>query len=211
MCHETGAPHQRGFSLLEILVALTVLGLLIVGLNEGVRTGFAMWGRQTRQIGGITELDSTARLLRNLLGGIPLIPTAAANPGNLLFNVKFSGTADQLTFLGDLPTGLGTSRRADITLALRNERLVLLWTPHRREPPGAAAPPANETELLRGVTRVEFAYWGTAAVDSPATWVTEWNVPTMPQLIRIRLGFREGDSRHWPDMIVAPQLWMPQS
>jgi len=34
---------KRGFSLLEMLVALTVLGLLMAGLNEGVRTGLGLW------------------------------------------------------------------------------------------------------------------------------------------------------------------------
>ncbi len=43
--------HQGGFTLLEMLVALTVLGFLMVGLNEGVRTGLGMWSRQARQIG----------------------------------------------------------------------------------------------------------------------------------------------------------------
>src|SRR5204863_1581329 len=38
-------------TLLEMLVALTVLGFLMVGLNEGVRTGLGMWSRQARQIG----------------------------------------------------------------------------------------------------------------------------------------------------------------
>ena len=33
--------------------------------------------------------------------------------------------------------------------------------------------------------------------------------PAIPQLVRIRLTFAKGDARHWPDMIVAPQLWSP--
>src|ERR1051326_567357 len=72
--------HQRGFTLLEMLVALTVLGFLMVGLNEGVRTGLGMWSREARQIGSIAELDSTARILRSLLGGVPLAPAVPADP-----------------------------------------------------------------------------------------------------------------------------------
>jgi prepilin-type N-terminal cleavage/methylation domain-containing protein len=40
---------QKGFTLLELLVALVVLGLLVVGLNQGVRAGLTMWGAQTRE------------------------------------------------------------------------------------------------------------------------------------------------------------------
>ena len=34
---------QSGFTLLELLVALVVLGLLVVGLTQGVRAGLTMW------------------------------------------------------------------------------------------------------------------------------------------------------------------------
>src|SRR5437868_3003631 len=78
----TEVPRQGGFTLLEMLVALTVLGFLMVGLNEGVRTGLGIWRTQTRQISGMAELDSTARLMRSLFGGIPVAPAAAANPGS---------------------------------------------------------------------------------------------------------------------------------
>jgi general secretion pathway protein J len=200
---------QRGFTLLEMLVALTVLGFLMVGLNEGVRTGLGMWSREARQIGSIAELDSTARILRSLLGGIPLAPAVPADPTGSSHVIAFSGTADRLVFVGDMPTGVGTTRLADITLALRGEQLVLLWNPHRREQSATPAPP-NETELLRGVARIEFAYWGTPDRDSPATWVTQWNGSAMPQLIRIRVSFPEGDRRHWPDMTVAPPVGLPQ-
>src|ERR1041385_8462373 len=114
---------QRGFTLLEMLVALTVLGFLMVGLNEGVRTGLGMWSREARQIGSIAELDSTARILRSLLGGIPLAPAVPADPTGSSHVIAFAGTADRLVFVGDMPTGVGTTRLADITLALRGEQL----------------------------------------------------------------------------------------
>jgi len=64
-------------------------------------------------------------------------------------------------------------------------------------------------ELLRGIARLDLAYWGTTAPDSPASWLAQWDGPAIPQLVRIRLTFAKGDGRHWPDMIVAPQSWSP--
>ena len=34
---------QGGFTLLEMVVVVTVLGLLIIGLTQGVRTGLTLW------------------------------------------------------------------------------------------------------------------------------------------------------------------------
>jgi general secretion pathway protein J len=200
--------HHGGFSLLEMLVVLIVLGFLMLGLNQGVRTGLGFWTVQSRQIGSMAELDTTARILRMLLTGLPIMPAAAINPGAASMALSFAGSADHLTFVGDLPTGLGTTRRADITIELQGGRLVLVWSPHRHELT-STKPASNDTELLRGVARLDLAYWGTTAPDAPAGWLAQWDGPAIPELVRIRVTFAKGDSRHWPDMIVAPQLWSP--
>ena len=42
---------QTGFTLLEMLVVLVVLGFLMVGLTQGVRAGLALWDAQSRRVG----------------------------------------------------------------------------------------------------------------------------------------------------------------
>jgi general secretion pathway protein J len=195
---------QAGFTLLEMLVVLAVLGLLVVGLAQGVRAGLAMWDAQTRRIGETGELDAGARILRALLSGISTPPSGGiALPGSGATEIK--GSSDTLDFVGDLPTGLGTTRRANITLELRQRRLVLRWTPRRHELSSAPPPAPIETELTGGVDRLELAYWGAPSAGQPAGWQAQWDGPDIPELIRLRLAFAKGDRRRWPDLIVAPQ------
>ena len=195
---------QSGFTLLELLVALVVLGFLVVGLTQGVRAGLAMWGAQTRRVGETGELDAGARALRVLLGGIFVPPAGVVGRGNAR-TTKLEGRSDSLAFVGDLPTGLGTTRRANITLELVQERLVLRWTPHRHELTTAPEPEPIETELIRGVAHLDFAYWGSPSADQPASWQAQWDSSNIPELIRVRLAFGKGDRRRWPDLIAAPQ------
>jgi general secretion pathway protein J len=197
---------QSGFTLLELLVALSVLGFLVVALNQGVRTGLQFWGVQNREVARTAELDTTARVLRALLSGLPILPAATATIGGPPAAPLFAGKADELTFVGDLPNGLGGSQLVDIKLTLHGQRLVLLWSPHRHELAGAKVA-ATETELMRGVDRLQLAYW--APPSSGARWLAEWNGPGLPELIRVSLSFAKGDSRHWPDLIAAPLLWAP--
>jgi general secretion pathway protein J len=196
---------QSGFTLLEMLIALTVLGLLIVGLNQGVRTGLRVWTKQDQQSAEVAELGTTARLLRMLLSGIPLAPSANASPGSSPLAIAIDGTGNGLAFVADLPSGLGMLRRSDIVLSVTGDRLVLRWKTRRPELANTAQA-WNDTDLLHGVAGVQFAYYGPPAPGLPTAWLTQWDGPAIPELIRVRLTFTQGDPRHWPDLIVAPRL-----
>ncbi len=193
---------QGGFTLLEILVVVTVLGFLIIGLTEGVRTGLTLWAAQSRRVGETSELDAAARILRSLLSGIAPPPSFAVGAAG---GVELKGSAASLAFVGDLPTGLGTTQRADLTLELSRSRLVLRWAPHRHELSIAAAAPPTETELIGNVEHLDLAYWGTSPSGQDTGWQSQWDGPAIPELIRVRLVFGKNDRRRFPDLIAAPQ------
>ena len=198
------AGRQAGFTLLEMLIVVILLGLLMIGLTQGVRAGLALWSAQQRRVAETAELDAAARALRHLLTDVPGV--AAPNVGGSEPSAGFKGGADQLSFVGDLPTGFGTTQRADITLLLHGSELVLSWLPRRHEISLAPPPKPTTTELIGGVARLDIAYWSAASADRAAGWVARWDGPAPPTLLRIRLAFAKGDRRHWPDLIVAPVL-----
>lgn len=204
--HIRASRNTGGFTLLELLVALSVFGFLLVALNHGIQTGLGIWDVQSRHVNKTWDLDATARLFRTILTRIPTSPTASINPGSPGVAIAFAGNGNKLTFVGELPTGFGNDTPADITIELLGKRLVVNWQPHRHEIAGSPER-ATESEILRGVDRVEFAYWGLPSpMASSPTWLAAWDGPGLPDLIRISLGFSPGDPRHWPALIVAPRL-----
>jgi general secretion pathway protein J len=196
-----------GFTLLEVIVALAVFGFLFIALNAGTRTGFALWNAQTRRVAQSDELDATVRVLRTMLSEIPLLPIAATQTVPQAIAIK--GDSDQLVFVGNLPTGLGAVRLADIALKLKGGRLVIDWTPHRHVQAGAPPVTPTETALLGGVEGLELAYFGADTPRQPGFWHAKWTAPGLPELIRVRLRFGKRDPRRWPELIVAPQLAPP--
>jgi general secretion pathway protein J len=196
---------QTGFTLLEVLVALVVLGFLVIGLTQGVRAGLKMWGAQAGRVSQTSELDAAARILRTILTGMAASPSGGASP-TAAGNAEIEGGPDSLAFVGDLPDGLGAVRRADIKIELSHGGLVLRWTPRRHELSTAPPPAPVETELIGGVEHLSLAYWGAPGPGQPSGWQSQWDGPGMPELVRVRLTFREGDRRRWPDLIAAPQL-----
>lgn len=187
-----------------MLVVVVVLGLLMVGLTQGVRAGFALWGAQKRRVGETAELDAAQRTLRTLLSGIATAASGGAG-SDAAAGGQFKGETNQLAFVGNLPTGLGITRRADIEIERRGKRVVLRWTPRRHAISTGPPPEPIETELIGGVERLDFAYWAAPAADQPAAWLASWGGPAPSQLVRVRMGFAKGDRRRWPDLIVAPE------
>src|ERR1700743_2002099 len=114
-----------GFTLLEVLVALAVMGLLLLSLIEGNHFILSGWDRQTRLAGRTEDLDAVDRTLRRLV--------AQAKPGSKWEKLIFAGTAHTATFTSimPLPAAGFPTQRADVELVVdAAHRLVVRWRPH---------------------------------------------------------------------------------
>jgi general secretion pathway protein J len=190
---------RNGFTLLELLVALAVFGLLLVGLTKGMQYGLLAWQSQVRVGGSSEDLDAVDPALRQMI--------AVMDPGDSLAPPSFAGSRDRMEFVTVLPdaaAGLPVRRVEAGLLVDSSRRLVLRWRPWMHAARLRPVPPPVETELLRGVQGLELAFWRPGA-----GWVDRWRNEDLPALIRIRVLFSPGDLRHWPDIVAAPILPRP--
>jgi general secretion pathway protein J len=185
-----------GFTLIEVLVTLVVLGFLIAGLAQGIRFGLLAWDTQARTIALNGDLDSVDRALRHMI--------EQYDAGMVDDDPQLTGTAHTLLIHTELPeaaTGLVT-RRAQAALGVdEGHRLVLRWTPSPHAETLGKSPPAGQAVLVEGVDHIDLAYWKPA--DKGGGWVSAWEDPDPPALVRIHIAFRRGDQRHWPDIVAA--------
>ncbi len=191
------ARHPAGFTLLEILVALVVLGFLMVGLSEGTRFGLRAWKMQTQLADERGGLDAVDRTICDLVTHM--------DPGSATRASTLQGSASRVAFTSDLPMAAAglPSRRADMLLTVdAAHSLVLLWTPHLHAKRFGPAPPPQQAELLQNVDRIEVLYW---KINSGG-WRKTWTGRDLPGLVRFRIVFRAGDWRRWPDIVAAPVL-----
>ena len=186
-----------GFTLLEILVVLVVLGLLFVGLTQGLGVGLQSWDRQRRIQDSVSGLDATDRALRGLIEQM--------DPGGRMEMSDVEGTPRTLQFTTELPQAAGalSTRRAELMLLVDSRhRLLLRWASSPHFVPITPAPPV-ETVLLTGVDHIDLSYKSTGPA---AGWQTSWSGSVPPMLVRIHIGFPPNDPRLWPDLVAAPML-----
>ncbi|MBV9784138.1 MAG: prepilin-type N-terminal cleavage/methylation domain-containing protein [Acidisphaera sp.] len=192
---------QAGFTLLEILVALVVLGVLVLGLTQGVQFGLKAWATQSRTTARRDDLDAVDRALRRLITHM--------DPGGETESPHVTGTSGSFAFTSDLPAAASAleTRRVDVALGVERGRLVMRWTPHLHVVRFTPAVP-TEAELLRGVDHLEISYL--RAPGKGAGWQSAWTWDDLPELVRIRLVFAKGDPRHWPEIVAAPMRVRPE-
>jgi general secretion pathway protein J len=179
---------QAGFTLLEMLVALLVFGLVMAGLAQTLRYGLAAVTTSGRR--GTTP-ETLAALDMALTRMI-----ATAVPDSL------SGQPGGLSFTTTLPPGAGIGMGlADAVIRMApGGTLMLFYGPHPPGVPLAPAPPPRRDVLARGVTAFAVSYYGAQADQAPA-WSGHWAGPGLPLLLRLHLRLGDGE---WPDLVIAP-------
>lgn len=187
-----------GFTLLETLVVLAVLGLLLGSLLQVNRFVLLGSDAHSRLLGQNADLDAVDRTLRSLI--------AQARPGSEREPLVFAGFAHAVIFTSVMPISTSEfhTRRADLKIAVdSSHRLMLVWTPHLHAIRIGRSAPTLSTEILQGVERIDLAY---LSAGPGGRWTSIWQDAVPPRLVRVRIVFLGADHPIWPDILAAPML-----
>ncbi len=203
---------EGGFTLLEMLIAMTLLGLVMAMVFGGLRLGTRAWEASDVSATNLARLEAVHGFLRR---GLAAAATVLASDDKGKRQILFTGDVDRLEFATLMPSYLGIGGFHRLTLAAvgngEDRRLTLKSRLYQGVGGGddatAAADDGEETVLMKGIAGLDLAYFGALDSNSDPAWHQGWReVATLPELIRVRVRFAEGDRRHWPDLIVQPRL-----
>jgi general secretion pathway protein J len=191
-----------GFTLLEVLAALVLLALLLVGVYSGIRTATHSVRSGTAAIEQLDQVRSAQQFLRRELAQSLTQPISHTDQGEPIY---FVGTAHEMRYVAPLPGYLGK-------LGPQLQRLQLVDDGHdglRLElslvllpPDGKAPQPLGEPQvLLEHIKEGSFSYRGIDGQGRAVPWATAWaDGRLLPQLARIKLRSQEGAD--WPQLDV---------
>lgn len=181
---------NAGFTLLELLLALTLLSLIVGAILGGLHLGKRVW-ETGRNYEAVNEVEEAARAIADLLArSFPIVVPRENELPAAFFEGQTTGcrlvTSSEgdaqwggllLTEIGGVPGAHGTT--------------IAVWTRVFRAADGLslARESMQMTPALRDAAFFELAYFGSLEQDRPPVWSSSWiKRPQPPKLISVRLG-----------------------
>ena len=187
-----GRQTVKGFTLVEMLVAMSLLSLIMLGLAGAMGTMGRTESSIDNRLERMDESRTGADFLRSVLGRISAKKVLGLQEQGMLERTKppffFSGNAEAMTWVGVMPARYGAGGRYHFRLAMGEylgaPAVVLSYTPwidQQTQPNWGAA---DTYPILPHATGLAMQYLN-AAIDPPQ-WSGDWAViDQLPQAVQV--------------------------
>jgi general secretion pathway protein J len=199
---------EAGFTLVEVLVSLTLLALLSTMLLGGFQFGARSWERVTTVSEERDRVYATHSFLRQSLGTVALPSGLVRQAGATTLPV--AGTDSVLGFVAPWRAGPVVSGLYLFRLWHddgEGGQLMLSWRQvSGTETAGNNEGASGERVLLDGVAGMKLAYFGTLPEAPQGIWSDRWDTRS-GRLLLLSLEIEFVDPRRtWPPLIIAPGM-----
>lgn len=192
---------SRGFTLIEILVALVLLSMILLLLFSSLFTAIKYWQVGENSIEKNDEIRLASHFIRQQISQSVPILWVDKDEEKLLFQ----GESDKLFFTSTLPSYRGGGGIHTLTLKViqtdDESQLGMaysLLTPDNLPFQEGTDKNAQFVAIVSNIDSIRFSYYGKEKNDEEAKWFDIWkNNDFLPQLVRIKINMLD-TSRKWP-------------
>ncbi len=199
---------SRGFTLVEMLVVLALLGLIVLLVGGAISSGARSWGTAHSRALAMEDMLGLDRVVGDRLR--QALPLRLRNAPGMDRRLAFIGTEDTMTFVAPMPDGLDFGSYSALTLQHTEEgRLDLTWgTVDLQDGALTAAGERRVVTVLEGTRAVAFRYFGRATLGAERQWSPSWSPgPFLPDLVEVAVVAADGAA--WPPLRVRPRVTAP--
>ena len=207
---------HKGFTLIEVLIALTLFSLVLVMIFSALHSANRSWQGANARLQNNDEQRMALMFLRRQLEQIVPLQTRDKDGAVLLFK----GERDKLSFVAEMPSyhggqgmyvwtltttrELDGSRHLDLRYQLLTASLDLLRFDEESKE-------VESLVLIEQVKDIELSYFGNEKDNEEPGWHDTWKDQLrLPGLIRLQIGPARDDNRYWPELLAAVHANMEQ-
>ncbi len=201
-----------GFTLIEVLIVMTLLGIMMVLLFSSLKICADSWHKGENKIAQVNEVAVVYNFFQQHLAvAKPLLNDLKKS--DLQATLAFQGKNQSLQFVSSFPASVGRLGLQLFTVKMDKEDdkqvLKVTITPFFPMENADTEQSREEVVLLKGVSDFSIAYFGTEdGMEnnmSNAAWHDEWLDKTIqPSLIKITI--KQDDETFWPEMLIALKI-----
>ena len=197
-----------GFTLLEMLLAITLLALLLAGAYSGIQTSVKAMHAGERVIERVDRIRTVQEFLRHQMSRI--VPLAYAQTDN--GNIVFEGDRATMRFVAPMPGYLSRGGPYVQTLALKPgpDGMRLMFSGAMLNGFDINAESTAERDPVVLLDRIRDGAFSYRALDDQgqlAPWSTQWDDSSItPLMIQIELVMQNGQQIDWPTLAVPLML-----
>lgn len=191
----------QGFTLIEVLIAMTLLGLMVVLLFSSMKICADSWQKGEDKITEVNEIAVVYQFFQHHLSTARPLWNNFSDENKLL---AFQGKNQELRFVSGFPASAKKAGLQLFTLTLDNsdneQALNVSISPFfpvaeneewRKE----------EVTLLRHMRKFSLSYYGLDESQPDGLWQEDWlDRETQPRLVKIEIEREDGS--FWPEMVI---------
>ncbi|THD60622.1 type II secretion system protein J [Phenylobacterium sp.] len=197
-------PGDAGFTLVEMLVSLALMGLAAVMLLEGLQSAQRLWAGEASRTARGETIEAVQAGLRARLEH--LRPVTHFD-GSASF-ADVDGGDRELVFVAPPADAERPSAARRYRLALNDRGDLLLGSTDvgaEADPNGVPGGAYRDQVMLRDVQALSISYYGPGGGGGAPQWWSDWkHREAPPDLVKIKAELKAGDRRVWPELIVHP-------
>ena len=200
---------EDGFTIIELLVALSLLAFMLVVIDGALRFGRRAWA-VSDAVEQVQSVDTVRSLISQRL--VETLPVTISEQSGLL-RVAFQGTSDEVGFVTPFPSRNGLPAGlflATLRLVPRPGQTRQALSFDLRPILAAGEPPMSDGHtpiLIDNVEQLVVSYYGQPERGGEPRWFDEWRGrSSLPRAVTVDVRFPPGDRRTWPPLVAELKL-----
>lgn len=199
---------NAGFTLIEVLIAMTLLGIMVVLLFSSMRICAESWQKGEDKIAHVNDTAVVYQFFQNHLTTAKPLWDDFTDKGSRTFS--FQGKHEEIQFVSSFPASAKKTGLQLFSLKLMKDKegqyIQVSITPFFPSAEGEEWR-NEEVVLLNHVSSFSLSYFGSDDVQGEGYWQEVWQQESQPKLVKVKIEREDGS--YWPEMIFALKFTSP--